>query len=834
MRTSTFWQMSRMAWQYLMGRKLRTALTTLAVVFGVALIFAINLIMPSILEMFNSSLDATSAADVNIISATGAGFDPATTLATVGNVEGVDSATGILRRHILLPDTVQIGEEDQITINGVDVATAQAVSHYQITAGRFLATDDNGVALISDGVLAVDDTFSLITASGVREFTVIGTFSGEDTNPVLLVTLPDAQAIFGQPDLINLIEVRYAEGQNAVRVNERLENALGDGFLVGVEQSNEMAIVRVSYTIFNLLGVLALFMGAFLIFNTFRTVIIERRHDLAMLRAIGATRRQITQTLLIESLVQGVLGVIIGLVLGYLMAVGLTTAMSTLRDEFRLVEEIEIRLSISAIAIATGMGLITTLLAGFIPARNAGKVSPLEGLRPVSTGEVKRAARWGLLVGMSIVALAVLLVGSEQTAPLGAIIFMVGTIFATPGLVIPMARLLNPLLTLWFKREGDLARGNLIRQPGRAAITASTLMIGLATLILVVAVLSGFKLMVGDMLDSNFSSDVLIVPPTIGTYGNVLGADESLATSLRELPEVAALGTLRSANGEYKGQRLEILGINGEDYAATAPLVFVEGNVETAYIQLTKGRNAIVSAIAGTVLGVKVGDEFSLTTAQGEQTYQVVGIANDLLHFKVNAVYISHANLAQDFHKTEDVMLMINLRDGIEVDAALAKIEPLLAAYPQFRLEETAAYRQNMETTMTQGFSFYYVLISLILIPAGLGLLNTLTINVLERTREIGVIRATGGTRKQVRRMVMAEALLLGLFGASIGVLAGVAMSYGFTLAFGSIGWEVPYVFPVMGIIAALVLAILVAMVSSILPARNAAKLDIIRALQYE
>jgi len=177
---------------------------------------------------------------------------------------------------------------------------------------------------------------------------------------------------------------------------------------------------------------------------------------------------------------------------------------------------------------------------------------------------------------------------------------------------------------------------------------------------------------------------------------------------------------------------------------------------------------------------------------------------------------------------------MLNLKPGADLQAVRQAAQAVVADYPQFTLYVTADYRASLSALITQGMSALYLLAIIILVPAALGLLNTLTINVLERTREIGTLRAVGASRRQVQRMIIAEALLLGLFGAALGVLAGVAMSYGFVAAFSGIGWRMPYAFPLAGIIAAIVVGIFLALVAGVLPARNAAKLDIIRALQYE
>jgi putative ABC transport system permease protein len=424
--------------------------------------------------------------------------------------------------------------------------------------------------------------------------------------------------------------------------------------------------------------------------------------------------------------------------------------------------------------------------------------------------------------------------GNETSAPAGAVLFLAGAVIAAPGLVVPTARLFEPMLFLWFSREGDLARSNMVRQPGRASITASTLMIGLAVLILIAALVSGFDAMVDNMLKTSFPSDVLLMPNAIGVYNNLIGADASLKENLLVLPAVETVSDSYYASSTHDGIRLYVWGIDPIAYPQVTDLEFKQGKSEEAYPALASGRNLIINSAASLQLGLEVGDDFELQTAEGPQTYRVVGIANDILNMKIPTLMISQDNMATDFHKTESILFMINLKPGVDKQAALSQIRAVAQDYPQFTVDLTNTYNDDMKTLVTGMMRVFYILAALILIPAALGLLNTLTINILERTREIGVVRAIGASRRQVQRMIVAEALMLGSFGAALGVLAGVAMSYGFTAAFSTIDWEVPFVFPVMGIIAAVIIALLLALFSSVLPARNAAKLDIIRTLQYE
>jgi putative ABC transport system permease protein len=847
-RTSTLWQMTLMAFQYLRGRKLRTALTTLAIVFGVALIFAINITLPSALEAFRGSVTgASGAVDLTIASVSRNGFAPAEVLEKVAAVDGVQAVTGSLRRQITIPTVLggDLGSSTQLDLQGIDPATASLVRPYLISEGRFLEPDDTGKAVIpaalaelSNG-LKIGDSFPLITAKGLKVFTIVG-YLAESINPNapnVIIPLRDAQGALQQPGLVNQIDVAFKPGANREQVIAAVQTAVGDGFALNADndQSDILGALQVGFGIFNLMGALALFLGAFLIFNTFRAVILERRHDLAMLRAIGATRIQITQMIVIESLVQGAIGTLIGMVLGYTMAMLIGLGAEGYIAQYMPGLKFTPQINVGAVVGTAAIGLLTALIAGYLPARTASRISPLEALRPSPVADVKRTARWGLILGVIVMGIAtVLLVSSQGTAPGGAVLFLVGMLLAAPGLVIPLARLFSPLLSLWFAREGDLAQGNLTREPGRAAITASTLMIGLASLIMIFALVSSMGKFVTDLTNRTFASDIAILPPSIAVYQNVVGADESLATSIRALPDVATVAGLRYGTTQSNGQALEVLGIEPQTYSEFSSITFAEGEPEAAYAAMAAGRGTFITSITASTLGVKLGDTLLLETPNGQQPYQVVGIANDILTFKLNAIYISQSNLAADFNKAEDVLLMVNVKPGADKAAVLTQIQGLLEAYPQFTASLAGEYRETLIQTTNAAFYAFYVIGIMILIPAALGVLNTLTINILERRREIGMVRAVGGSKRQIQRIVTAEALLLGLFGAACGVLAGVAMSYGFITAFDTIGWQMPYFFPTIGIIAAVVIGVLITLFASILPARNAARLDIIRALQFE
>ncbi|HOG46233.1 MAG TPA: FtsX-like permease family protein, partial [Anaerolineae bacterium] len=558
-----------MAFRYLAGRRLRTTLTTLAVVFGVAVIFAGNLMLPAAMDAFwRSTTAAAGGADISLASSLSTYFRPEQAMATLRGVPGVRAVTPVLSRAIAVPPA------PEVELIGVDPATVQDVHPYPLASGRFLQPGDHLAAVVSapregQQPVALGDAWPVATAEGMQQYTVVGIFSGPPSlTPQLIVPLADAQAALGQPGMVSGLEVAIVPGAGREAVQAAALKALGADFQVGTPSAvlNATAVMQMGYALFDMLGLLTLFIGGFLIFNTFRTVVLERRHDLGMLRALGAERRQVTAMILVESLVQGAVGTALGLAAGYAMAAGTSAWVMEFIGQYITGVDFAITFQPLAFVLAITFGMLTTLIAGYLPARAAGRVSPLAALRPTPPSEVRRAGRISLIVGLGFCALAVLLlIAGATTAALGAILFLLGAAIAAAGLVAPMARLLSPLLTLWFAREGDVARGNLVRQPGRAAITGGTLMVGLAMLVVSAATVASLQTFVTDMVQRNFASDLLVMPQSIVLNTN-LGAAPGLAERLRALPGVDMVGSVRAGTTLANGQAVTVLGIDPDTY----------------------------------------------------------------------------------------------------------------------------------------------------------------------------------------------------------------------------------------------------------------------------
>ena len=845
-----------LALRYLAGRRLRTVLTTLAIVFGILLIFGMNSILPAFINSFTTNVMAMEGhVDISVTSKINSAF-PESVLETVRGVDGVTVAAGTLERAISLPvdyvdnDPATPDRVTSITLVGGIPDDIRSISAFNIIEGRFLEAGDEAAAVIAasladDAGLKLGDKLSLPTTIGTVELTIVGITPKRllPGSEEVFVTLPEAQKLLDMPGNINLIKANFDSLDEARRtqIETDITNVLGPNYALGVLQAGSEILQTIGavQSIITFLGVLGLLMGGFIIFNTFRTIVAERRHDIGMLRAVGASRRTITRIILFEGMIQGVIGTAIGIVLGYAFAWATLKGISGITRQFLSVqiESPEVTPGLVIMAVVLGIGI--TLLAGWLPARAASRVTPLEALRPdVSDFLIKRMAGRSFWAGVIMIVLAVLalLSGNAGLLGLGTLFLVIGLITVGPALVTPIARLFGNLTSVVFARAGTahLAESNLSRQPSRAAITASTTMISLAIVVMAASVLSSIFINFSTMLEKSLGSDYLLIPPTISFWGSDTGAAPDLADQLRAVNGVDVVSTMRFANSQIDDVAVGVLGIESTAYLKTSGLTFSEGDAASAFPQMENGRAIIINGILASWADIKMGDKVNLLTAAGEQTYTVVGIASDYLNAKTTTAYISQVNIAADFGRTEDIFYQINLRPGADETAVEAAFQEAVKPYPQFKLVAGREYLEQNMGLFNSIFSGMYAMVVFLSIPSLIAMINTLAIGVIERTREIGMLRAVGSTRKQIRTIILAEAVILSAIGTSFGLLAGLYMGRMAVSAFSLLGYQTDYVFPAQGVILAIAAGLLFGALAAIIPARQAARMDVVTALRYE
>jgi len=795
-----------LAARYLAGRKLRTFLTTLAVVFGVLVIFGMNVILPTMATaLMTNAVAAHGMVDLTITHETGEAF-PQEMLAKVQAVDGVRAAAVSLNRTVNLPvdfydkDSSKPDRVSAFALIGIDPYLAKTLRVYPITVGRYLEAGDGASALITQSLaddlsVKLGGRFSIPTVNGLAELTVVGIMLPRmDTgNEQVLVNLPEAQKLTGELGKVNTLDVNLNTTDEAQRAKivENIKSALGEGYKTGsLLGGEEMAsTLQMGQVFISMFGVLALFMGAFIIFNTFRTVISERRRDIGMLRALGATRGAITGMILVESLLQGAIGTGLGLLLGYLLAVAVIGLAGPIIFQFLNLKMGAPVISPVTLIVSILLGVGVTVAAGLFPAINASHLTPLEALRPSGAEmEFKRQTGRGFVTGLALIILAILALfsGSIMLILPGGILFLVGLVLVAPALVSPIAGVVGKLLALVYAQDtGELARGNIVRQPSRAAITASATMLGLAIIVAAGGLVTSMTGTLDDMMQKSLGSDYLFMPPSVALWGSNVGAGADLANRLRGLDSVGDVSSTRfvasvvsPVTAGQTEQVVSLLGIDPVVFPKVAGLHFQQGIEFLAYQQLASERAMIVNGVFLAATGAKVGDTVELVTPKGKISYRIVAMAVDMLNAKVTTAYISQANMQADFDRSEDMFIQFNLKPGADAATAETQIKAIAADYPQFRVIAGKVYYAEIKALMNAAFAGMYFILSLLALPSLVAMLNTLAIGVIERTREIGMLRAVGATRKQVRTMVIAEALLLASIGAAFGILSGLYLGY--------------------------------------------------------
>jgi putative ABC transport system permease protein len=848
----------KLALRYLSARKLRTVLTTLAIVLGVMITFGLNAMAPPLKAAFQQSVEASSANIDLILSQKTMGMFDQALEADVAAVSGVSNVTGAISRDIFVAAEAGLrtaGGEAVTTLDiyGIDPETGAYLFDLvraegrEVVEGREFETGDNKVVLISQDMaqgssLGVGDTLAVPSALGTTELEVVGLLGGSGLNvgqEQLFMPLVAAQEVFNAPGLVNAIAAQFGSGVDKEAVRQSVLDALGPGFQAGSLGGGTEAwetMLGMIDLILTMFGVLALAMAGFILFNTFRTTVVERRRDIGMLRAVGAPRRTVLGLVVAESLVLGVVGTALGLLAGYLFARMMTPLLGQVMDVFFHTPFGDAAFTLPNYLIAIGLGIGIPLLSSLLPARSATRVTPLDALRPAQAEAGRHAARNRVVAGAILIVLAVLglVSGLPALSALGMVLFLAGILVLGPALVGPLARAFGRLLSLVFAREGRLAEGNLARQPERAAVTATTIAISLAILI----ALTGMTTSITDgmlaYLDKSLASDYLLLPESLFLGQGNVGAGPGLAQAVRETEGVAGVTALRQADALVDGAAVQLVGVDPVSYPQQAGLVFLEGEPEVAYERLGQGRAIVANSLLAAQNGLEVGQPVMVQTADGPQAYEVVGIGVDYLNAKAAAGFVSHATMERDFLETGDVLILIEVEEGVDEPGVQAGLLEAARDYPAFSLLSFEQLKDSqLEAVQGQKMGMIMVVVMLA-VPSLLALANTLSINVLERTREIGTLRAVGAARRQVRRLIVAESLLLSALGVAFGLLTGIWMGYVLIEAMSFTGMPLAYYFPYAGLVIAVAVGLILGVLAALLPARHAARLDIVAALAYE
>ncbi|MDT0269581.1 FtsX-like permease family protein [Streptomyces sp. DSM 44915] len=837
------------------AHKWRMLLSGVAIVLSVAFVSGTLVFSDTMTSTFDRFFGATSA-DVTVAAeevehaqASGtARTVPAELVERVRAVDGVADAHGVVETTNLT--VVDADNEDLGSGSGAPtIGTGWGpVSQraMELVAGAAPAGADQ-VLVDADTAdrheVAVGDQLTVVsTATGSHRVTVSGLVDFQGSNPGVgyLVFEPAAASstLLGAADAVSSVAVDAAAGVGDAELRDRIADELGGGFELRTREENRAEAMKevgfldvLRYGMLGFAGV-AVLVGIFLIVNTFSMLVAQRTREIGLMRAVGTSRRQVNRSVLIEALLLGVIASAVGVVAGIGLAQLLIQAMDAVGMKVA-----DSSLTVKPTTPVAGLlvGVLATLVAAWLPARRASRVSPVAALRDAGTpGDVRagrvRAAIGLLLTGAGGVAL-LLAARAEETADgagflaLGLLGTLVGAVVGAPLLASLVVRVLNAMVLRVFGPVGRLAGRNATRNPRRTGATAGALMIGLALVSALSVVGSSVVASASDQLDRTVGADFIV-----DSMGQPLVEEAALA--VRETPGLSHVT-------DYTGVWAEVTTPDGvgrdEELVAASPTYATDVRFETVAGALPDafepGAMSVPEGFAEEH-GLALGDTLRVDFVDGDGAeLTVAAITSEDTVIDQGAFYVGFdtARAALGDGMPLNVAMFAAAADGQEA-AAYAALKDRLAGFPQYHVANQADYKQQLEEEIGGLLNLVYALLALAILVAVLGVVNTLALSVVERTREIGMLRALGLSRRQLRRMVRLESVVIALFGAVLGL--GIGLAWGLTtqrlLARSGFGvLEIPW--PTL----ALVLggSAVVGLLAALLPAFRAGRLNVLRAI---
>ncbi|MFC9179807.1 ABC transporter permease [Streptomyces globisporus] len=843
--------MFRTALRNVLAHKARLLMTVLAVMLGVAFVSGTLVFTDTLGNAFrNQSAKSYDNVAVSIETYTGddeknPGIDDAT-LEKIRSVDGVASATGRVNGFagVADPDGKLIGNGWSNT--GANFAPGKDGKDTQYTFVEGSGPAKNGsVALDKDtaskGKYKVGDPVRVATNGPVKEYTLSGIFTTEDGavnagGSLVLFDTPTAQKLYLKPGVYQNATVSAAGGVSDQKLLDAIEPLLPKdataqtGKALADQQAKdiESGMAGLNGMLLAFAGI-ALFVGVFLIANTFTMLIAQRTRELALMRAIGATRRQVKRSVLLEAGVVGTLASVIGFLLGLGLATGLRSAMGLLGGKIPAGPLI---VSPTAVASAFAVGILITVLAAWLPARRAAKIAPVAAMSSVhATASVKSLVVRNSIGGVITLLGSAAIVGGaatggtsgRQLVAAGAFFSLIGVIILIPLLSRPVIALVRPLLKKVFGVSGKLASQNAVRNPRRTGATASALAIGL-TLVTGISVL-GVTLgqAIDKMTTDNIKADYLVSMAS----GDSL--DESALTALSKADGVSALSPQQAAWFEVDGDYFSASGVTPGDVEKVFSLTTESGSLAS----LKDGQVAVGSKTAkkhgwktGDTLPVKFDDE-----KKGELKVGATYKENEFLSPFVIPKELADQHSASTRPEIREIWIKA---DGGASKANEQSIVDALGDNPAMSVMDRQDIRDMFGGFINTALNIMYGLLAMALLIAVLGVVNTLAMSVFERQQEIGMLRAIGLDRGRVKRMIRLEAVVISVFGAVIGVGLGVFLGWaiGRTLSADIPGYALVIPWGRLGIF--LLLAGLVGVLASLWPARSASKLNMLTAIKTE
>lgn len=836
----------------LLAHKLRLALTSLAIVLGVGFV-AGSLVLTDTLNSTFTRLfkQIDGGVDVRVrskatFSEVGRGGGskyqpvPESVLAKVRAVPGVKGATGEIEvqwAQMLDRKGKPIGGKGPPTL-GVAVSQDPSISRLTFVTGRRPVGPDEvaiDAGTAKEFHFKVGDPIKILLRGPAQEFRIAGTVKvGSADNlagaTIAAFEMPTAQVVLDRRGAYDAVDASTG-GASQAAVRDRIGAALDHQYdvVTGQDLATQEAkdvsdgfikFIQIALLIFA--GV-ALFVGTFIIANTFSIIVASRTRELALLRALGARRRQVMASVLGEAVITGFVSSLVGVGFGVLLAFGLRALLSAFGGKLPTSPAV---VAGRTVMVSIVVGLAVTLVSAVLPALRATKVSPMAALRDDSTapeGGV-RAARVVAGIALCLGALVLLALGlgggGATQVGLGAAAFILGVAVLAAIVVRPLARVIGAPFARLFDLPGRLARENAMRNPRRTASTAAALMIGLALVTFVSVFAASIKSSLAAAFDRSFAADFVVTGRSFDGFSGDVG------DQLRKLPNLD-VATVYFGQWRLDGKTQDLAASELTTYANLVKLELISGETPA-----DDGTGVMVVDTTAKANHWQVGDSVPMEFARtGQQEIRLAGIykKNDF----TPKYLLASATFVGNFTSRQAQLVVVKSTDGVSADRTRAEVQRVVDGFPNVEIKDQAQYKSSFTSRVNQILALVTVLLLLAIVIAAIGIINTLALSVLERTRELGLLRAVGMSRRQTRRMIRWESVIIAIIGAALGLSVGVFFGWALVQSLNDEGIT-NFTLPVGQLVGFVLVAGAIGIVAAIFPERRAARLNILAAIAYE
>ena len=853
-----------LSWRHVQRHRLRTLLTFLGITLGVGVIVAIAVVNRSLTGSFQSTIEKIAGKAVLQVSNGESGIIESA-FPVIRDTAGVQDAAAAVEGFL----PVRGAEKERLYLYGVDLLTDTAIREHRFVGAK--SDVDQALDFISlPDSIALTESFSrrlnlplgtkiaLTTSRGKQDYTVRALLREEGMAKVFggnlaLMDLPVAQQALGKEGKLDIVDLTVEEGEKIEAVKERLVQRLQGAAEVERprKRGEQIELLLTSFRVgLFFVSLIALFVGFFLIYNTVSVSVIQRKREIGTLRCLGMKRGELLRWIVVEALILALIGSLTGSFFGWLLAqLALVAVGETVGNLFSLVDLGPGIFTLRELGLALGSGLAVAVLAALHPALEAIRVSPLENARqtawsPSFRGKKSWATRLGLFC--LVASPVILFLPSPLRGPvqqfsvgvIGMLVFLLGLAFLCPLIINYGVK--------WFWQwalrlpgsswiEARLASDSLRRNPVRSGITVATLVISLAAIFTIAAFVNSVRGSLLAWVDQMVTAD-LIVSSGARTAGprNVPLKEDPLS-GLRAVPGVKIVDLYRLIRSNYQGQPIVIESFSARESAKVRTLPMASGDGARALREMGEGKGVIISESFQSKFGKGADDTIELTTPSGRIGFRILAVYVDYSS-DVGSVLIDRALYKQYWRDELVDAFDLWLDAGADQQAVISNIKEQYGEPYQLFISTHSELRKAVVHIMEQSFVVNYAVEIVAVVVAIFSVINTLLASILDRTREIGVLRAIGATQAQVRRIVVLEAGWMGVLGGVLGLFAGTIMSYHHVVYNTKVltGWTFQFYYPYDVAALSVVASVILCVIAGYGPAKQAAATPIVAAIGYE